>query len=104
MRKSLLTLALAATFGLANQAAMADHNSIHGEGWARMPNDIHNTRIDTLGDSTAFRDFVRYGNGADSTNRFLTDRRGGRSATQSRGNGGMHRGGGGGGGGGRGGR
>jgi hypothetical protein len=98
MRKPLLTLALATTFGLANQMAVADHNSMHGEGWARMPNDIHNTRIDTLGDNTTFRDFVRYGNGADSTNRFLTDRRGGRSLTQSHGNGGMGRGNGGGGG------
>jgi hypothetical protein len=96
MRKSLLILALAGSFALAQQAALADHNSIHGDGWARMPNDIHNTRIDTLGDSTAFRDFVRYGNGADSTNRFLTDRTGGRSLTQSHGNGGMGRGNGGG--------
>jgi hypothetical protein len=61
-------------FGLAPlQAALADHNSPHGAGWARMPNDIHNTRIDTLGDSTAFRDFVRYGNGADSINRYASD-------------------------------
>lgn len=104
MRKSFITLALAGSFAFANQAAIADHNSPFGAGWARMPNDIHNTRIDTLGDRTAFRDFVRYGNGADSTNRFLTDRTGGRSVTQSRGNGGMHRGGGGGGRGGRGGR
>ena len=62
-------------------AVLADHNSPHGAGWARMPNDIHNTRIDTQGDNTAFRDFVRYGNGASSTNRFLSDsdiKRGGR--------------------------
>jgi hypothetical protein len=51
--------------------ALADHNSKNGAGWARMPNDIHNTRIDTRGvDNEAFRDFVRYGNGADSVNRF----------------------------------
>jgi len=49
---------------------LADHNSKWGEGWANMPNDIHNTRIDTRGDNDAFRDFVRYGNGADSVNRF----------------------------------
>ncbi|MGE5153607.1 MAG: hypothetical protein ACM3ST_06270 [Bdellovibrio bacteriovorus] len=104
MRKPLLILALAGTFGLTQQAAMADHNSPHGAGWARMPNDIHNTRIDTLGDNTAFRDFVRYGNGADSTNRFLTDSRGGRSLSQGRGTGAMQRGGGAGGRGGRGGR
>ncbi len=53
--------------------ASADHNSKWGEGWANMPNDIHNTRIDTRGDNTAFRDFVRNGNGADSVNRYATD-------------------------------
>ncbi|MEA3275802.1 MAG: hypothetical protein U9Q81_11040 [Pseudomonadota bacterium] len=57
----------------AQQAAFADHNSPHGAGWARMPNDIHNTRIETRGDNTAFRDFVRYGNGASSVNRYLSD-------------------------------
>lgn len=52
--------------------ARADHNSVWGEGWANMPNDIHNTRIDTLGtDDDTFTDFVRYGEGADSVNRFL---------------------------------
>ena len=54
--------------------AHADHNSPHGAGWARMPNDIHNTRIETLGgDNSVFRDFVRYGNGADSVNRYADD-------------------------------
>lgn len=61
-------------FGLVTfRPALADHNSPQGAGWARMPNDIHNTRIDTLGDSAAFRDFVRYGNGADSVNRYTSD-------------------------------
>ena len=56
-------------------SANADHNSKNGEGWANMPNDIHNTRVETLGndDADAFRDFVRYGEGADSVNRFGTD-------------------------------
>ena len=55
--------------------AFADHNSVWGEGWANMPNDIHNTRVDTLnsGDQDGFRDFVRYGNGATSVNRFTSD-------------------------------
>ena len=58
----------------ASSAAMADHNSIWGEGTANMPNDIHNTRIDTMDDDgDAFADFVRYGDGADSVNRFLDD-------------------------------
>ena len=64
------TVALALALG---QSALADHNSPWGEGWANMPNDIHNTRIDALGDRDTFRDFVRYGNGADSVNRFATD-------------------------------
>jgi len=50
--------------------AFADHNSKNGEGWANMPNDIHNTRIETRGDNEAFRDFVKQGNGADSVNRY----------------------------------
>ena len=86
--------------------AHADHNSPHGAGWANMPNDIHNTRIETLGgDNSAFRNFVRYGNGADSVNRYADDGMNGRSGartmnrsharmmTQSRSHmGGMHRG------------
>ncbi len=62
-----LSLAVAGT-------AQADHNSAWGEGWANMPNDIHNTRIDTGDDDNdAFIDFVRMGSGADTVNRFLTD-------------------------------
>lgn len=57
--------------GLFTSSAFADHNSKWGEGWANMPNDIHNTRLDTRdGDNTVFTDFVKYGNGADSVNRF----------------------------------
>jgi hypothetical protein len=62
-------------------AAQADHNSVWGEGWANMPNDIHNTRIETLGeDGTTFRDFVQYGNGADSVNSLSIDATSTRSA------------------------
>ena len=56
--------------------AFADHNSVWGEGWANMPNDIHNTRVDTLntdGGQDTFRDFVRYGEGSTSVNRFTSD-------------------------------
>ncbi|CRI62905.1 exported hypothetical protein [Thiocapsa sp. KS1] len=53
--------------------AQADHMSPWGPGWANMPNDIHNTRIDLRDDNDAFRDFVKYGEGADTTNRFLTE-------------------------------
>lgn len=73
---------LAAT---ASVPAIADHNSRWGEGWANMPNDVHNTRIDTRGDNEAFRDFVRYGSGADSENRYATtDQRGRRVSEQGR--------------------
>ncbi|WP_405232451.1 hypothetical protein [Lentisalinibacter salinarum] len=53
--------------------ALADHNSKWGEGTANMPNDIHNSRIETMGDNETFRDFVRKGNGADSVNRYASE-------------------------------
>ena len=80
--KTLLLSLLAATV---SAPALADHNSKWGEGWANMPNDVHNTRIDTRGDNEAFRDFVRYGNGADSVNRFETDDRRGQARSADRG-------------------
>jgi hypothetical protein len=78
-------LALVSTALLCAAPALADHNSKNGEGWANMPNDIHNTRIDTRtsGDNEAFKDFVRYGNGAESINRFDVDGGGTRKAAQS---------------------
>ena len=80
--KSLTSLLLAAGL-LVSNSVYADHNSVNGEGWANMPNDIHNTRIDTLGsDSSEFTDFVRYGAGADSVNRFATDNERSTSATK----------------------
>jgi hypothetical protein len=71
-----LALALGSILGaLAATPALADHNSVNGAGWANMPNDIHNTRIDTrlTDEDEEFMDFVQYGEGADSVNRFLTD-------------------------------
>ncbi len=75
----LATISLLVMLGVAS-VAIADHNSVWGEGWANMPNDIHNTRVDTLqsGDNDEFRDFVRQGGGADSVNRY-EDGRAGRS-------------------------
>ncbi len=73
MQKTWIKLCIIGATALASGTALADHNSKWGEGWANMPNDIHNTRIDTLGDSESFRDFVKFGNGADSVNRFKTD-------------------------------
>ncbi len=61
---------------LVTTTAYADHNSVWGEGWANMPNDIHNTRIETLDvedGNTIFTDFVREGGGADSVNDAVLD-------------------------------
>ena len=71
MSKRIVTLAVAAGL-LAAGTAVADHNSKNGEGWAKMPNDIHNTRIETreANDNEAFRDFVKYGEGSKTENRF----------------------------------
>jgi hypothetical protein len=71
MKTRLLTALVIAAAGLA--AAQADHMSPWGPGWANMPNDIHNTRLDTRGDNEAFIDFIRYGEGADSINRYLVE-------------------------------
>ena len=57
--------------GLTVLPASADHNSVWGSGWANMPNDIHNTRIEDNLSGDAWRDFVRQGNGARTDNRYL---------------------------------
>ena len=67
-RVLVLGSAVAAFF---SASAMADHNSIHGAGWANMPNDIHNTRIEDDLSGSEFRDFVRQGAGAATVNRYL---------------------------------
>ena len=75
MKARFLVIGVASAIAFAAASALADHNSTNGEGWANMPNDIHNTRIETResGDDEAFRDFVKYGEGADSVNRFASD-------------------------------
>lgn len=72
MKRSSLALVFgSAVAALFSVSAMADHNSVHGAGWANMPNDIHNTRIEDGLSTTEFRDFVRQGAGADTVNRYL---------------------------------
>ena len=44
--------------------AFADHMSIWGEGWANMPNEIHNLRIEYKDDNEAFLSEIQYGDGA----------------------------------------
>jgi hypothetical protein len=75
MKACYLAIGVASAIAFGASPAFADHNSPNEEGWANMPNDIHNTRVDTLesGDNEAFRDFVKYGEGADSVNRFASD-------------------------------
>jgi hypothetical protein len=64
-------LVLGSLSALFSVPALADHNSPHGAGWANMPNDIHNTRIEDSLSGTEFADFVRQGAGADTVNRYL---------------------------------
>ena len=75
MKARYLAIGVAGAITFAAVPALADHNSKNGEGWANMPNDIHNTRIETResGDDEAFRDFVKYGEGSTSVNRFASD-------------------------------
>lgn len=56
---------------LAMTSAYADHNSPMGAGWANMPNDIHNTRLEDTQEE--FMDLVQGGGGADSVNRYDDD-------------------------------
>jgi hypothetical protein len=47
-----------------SSAAQADHMSIWGEGWANMPNEIHNLRMEYKDDNEAFLSEIQYGAGA----------------------------------------
>ena len=75
MTNRIVTLAVASGLLAVAAPVIADHNSKNGEGWANMPNDIHNMRIETreADDNEAFRDFVKYGEGSKTENRFATD-------------------------------
>jgi hypothetical protein len=75
MKDQLIILATIASLAGAAGPALADHNSKNGEGWANMPNDIHNTRIETRenGDNESFREFVKFGEGSKTVNRFDTE-------------------------------
>jgi hypothetical protein len=71
MKHTAHALVLGSLAALFSVSALADHNSPHGAGWANMPNDIHNTRIEDGLSGTEFADFVRQGAGADTVNRYL---------------------------------
>ena len=70
--KSTALVALISTAAFAPYAS-ADHNSVWGDGWANMPNDIHNTRLDPTVSDTEFMEFVSGGAGAESVNRYADD-------------------------------
>ena len=93
MKSYAQTLVFGSLAALFSMSALADHNSVLGPGTTNMPNDIHNTRIEDDLSSTAFRDFVSGGAGADSVNRYLDSTTtmqsgGGRSSTTQGGGGG----------------
>jgi hypothetical protein len=71
MKHTAHALVLGSLAALLSASALADHNSPNGAGWANMPNDVHNTRIEDDLSGTEFRDFVRQGAGADTVNRYL---------------------------------
>lgn len=68
-------LAAALISGLAASPVLADHNSVWGAGKAKMPNDIHNTRIEDSATMTSeeWRAFVSKGAGAATVNRYLDE-------------------------------
>jgi hypothetical protein len=66
MNKNLIkqTLLAGAACMAVSSVAVADHMSIWGEGWANMPNEIHNLRMEYQDDNDAFLSEVQYGAGA----------------------------------------
>lgn len=75
MRKRCFTTVVTSALLVVAAPSIADHNSKNGEGTANMPNDIHNTRVETLAtnDNETFRDFVKYGEGSKTVNRFESE-------------------------------
>ena len=65
--RTLLTICISGGM-LVTAIAFADHNSPMGAGFASMPNDIHNSRLEDSDEE--FMDLVRYGDGVDSVNRY----------------------------------
>ncbi len=57
------TLAGLASLGMSS-TVVADHMSIWGEGWANMPNEIHDLRMEYKDDNAAFLSEIQYGAGA----------------------------------------
>jgi len=71
MKHTAHALVFGSLAALISLSALADHNSPNGSGWANMPNDVHNTRIEDGLSGTEFADFVRQGAGAATVNRYL---------------------------------
>ena len=73
IKRTLLSAIVSMAFGT---QAFADHNSVWGEGWANMPNDIHNTVVEGDLSGSDFMEFISGGAGADSVNRYADDTNG----------------------------
>ena len=75
MKAKSFVISTATAIALGSSPVIADHNSKNGDGWANMPNDIHNTRMETreADDNDAFKDFVKYGEGSESVNSLDSD-------------------------------
>lgn len=88
MKTRLIALSVATALVTAAAPTFADHPSKNGEGTANMPNDIHNTRVETreANDNDAFRDFVKYGEGSKVPNRFESDETTAPKAQEKQGN------------------
>lgn len=71
MKRTAHALVFGSLAALVSASALADHNSPNGAGWANMPNDIHNTRIEDGLSGIEFSNFVRQGAGAATVNRYL---------------------------------
>ncbi len=72
MKRSALSIAslVAALF---TTAAMADHNSPMGAGFAPMPYDVHNIQLEDDLTTTEFTDLISGGAVTDLENRYDTD-------------------------------
>lgn len=75
--RTIQTTLLAAVASITFTAQVsADHNSPMGEGWANMPNDIHNTVVEDDLSGRDFMEFISRGAGANSVNRYADDSNG----------------------------
>ena len=77
MKKSILSALVVGTFlgAVGSTPALADHNSPYGDCWANMPNNIHNTRVETreTDEQDAWLEFIQSGDANETINSCLLD-------------------------------